>query len=62
MKKKRRTLSKTPRSSAHSRKVHFLLTMREKISQNWVKVRKSARKGARKDVKKLAQKNKKCPM
>jgi len=40
--KKSRPLSKTPRSSEHSRKVHFSIAMREKISENWIEVRKKA--------------------
>jgi len=38
--KKSRPISATPRAHQHSRKVHFSISMREKISQNWIEVRK----------------------
>ncbi|MBI2638466.1 hypothetical protein HYW83_02645 [Candidatus Peregrinibacteria bacterium] len=41
--KKKRTLSHTPRRAEHSRKVHFSLAMREKVSENWVALRKELR-------------------
>jgi len=39
--KKRREISKTPRKEEHSRKVSFSMAMREKISENWVKIRQA---------------------
>lgn len=57
LKKNKSTLSKTPRGNAHSRKVHFSLTMREKISENWVAVRKAVK--TKKFVRKKNHKKKK---
>ncbi|MEK7524028.1 MAG: hypothetical protein AAB588_03265 [Patescibacteria group bacterium] len=42
--KKTKGLSKTPRRDEHSRKVHFSIAMREKISENWVSLRKAMKK------------------
>ncbi|MBI5413333.1 hypothetical protein HZA42_03240 [Candidatus Peregrinibacteria bacterium] len=38
--KKKSKLSGTPRKTEHSRKVHFSIAMREKISKNWIEWRK----------------------
>lgn len=38
--KRRRALSKTPRSHGHSRKVEFSIAMRKKLSESWVALRK----------------------
>lgn len=42
--KKKKHISKTPRSTAHNRKVQFSIAMREKISKNWIDVRKGIKK------------------
>lgn len=37
-------LSKTPRGHKHNRALQFSIAMREKISKNWITVRKNLRK------------------
>lgn len=57
--KRKRPLSKTPRSNAHSRKVEFSLLMREKFSENWMALRKEigkTKKGAKKISRKIKKK------
>ena len=44
----KKKLSKTPRHHSHSRKVQFSIAMREKISKNWIDVRKNMRKKPKK--------------
>lgn len=45
--RKKQLLSSTPRKKSHARKVYFSIAMREKISKNWVKIRKGMVKKSR---------------
>jgi len=49
---KKRGISGTPRKEEHSRKVQFSVKMREKISENWVELRKSMKTTKKKPKKK----------